>query len=40
MLHGINGEMVFPLLALLLLIVSFFAKVPRGVHWAGVRPSD
>jgi Family of unknown function (DUF6220) len=35
-LHGINGEMVFPLLVLILLVVSFFAKVPRGVMWAGV----
>jgi hypothetical protein len=35
-LHGINGEIVFPLLVLILLVVSFFAKVPRGVMWAGV----
>jgi len=35
-LHGINGEMVFPLLVLILLVLSFFAKVPRGVMWAGV----
>jgi hypothetical protein len=27
----INGQMVLPLVALLLLIVSFFAKVPKGV---------
>jgi len=33
--HGINGEMVVPLLALLLLVVSFFAKLPRGVALAG-----
>ena len=33
--HGINGEMVVPVLALLLLIISFFARVPRGVLWAG-----
>jgi hypothetical protein len=33
--HGINGQMVIPLLALILLIVSFFAKVPHGVRWAG-----
>ncbi len=32
--HGINGMMVIPLLALLLLIVSFFAKVPAGVRQA------
>ena len=34
--HGINGMMVIPLLALALLIVSFFAKVPSGVKWAGI----
>jgi hypothetical protein len=32
--HGINGMMVIPLLGLLFLIVSFFAKVPKGVMWA------
>jgi hypothetical protein len=31
MLHGINGQMVIPALALIFLIVSFFAKVKRGV---------
>jgi hypothetical protein len=35
-LHGINGEIVIPVLVLLLLVVSFFAKVPRGVMWAGI----
>ena len=34
MLHALFGETVIPLLALLLLIVSFFAKVPRGVPLA------
>jgi hypothetical protein len=34
MMHAIFGETVIPLLALLLLIVSFFAKVPRGVPLA------
>ncbi len=29
--HGIAGERVLPVVALLLLIVSFFAKVPKGV---------
>ena len=33
-LHGMNGMMVIPLLGLLFLIVSFFAKVPKGVMWA------
>jgi hypothetical protein len=35
-IHGINGMMVIPALALLLLIVSFFAKVPGGAKWAGL----
>lgn len=34
MLHGIVGSMVIPLLALLLLVVSFFAHVAGGVKWA------
>ncbi|MDN3238309.1 hypothetical protein [Glycomyces tritici] len=34
MLHGINGMMVIPALALLLLIVSFFAKIKGGVRFA------
>ena len=32
--HGMNGMMVIPALALLLVISSFFAKVPRGVTFA------
>ena len=35
-LHGINGEIVIPVLVIVLLVVSFFAKVPRGVMWAAV----
>lgn len=35
-IHGINGTIVIPLLALLLLVFSFFAKVPGGVKWAGI----
>jgi hypothetical protein len=35
-LHGLNGGIVIPGLALLLLICSFFAKVPGGVKWAGL----
>ncbi len=35
-LHAIDGLMVIPVLALLLLIVSFFAKVPGGILWAGL----
>lgn len=34
--HGINGQMVIPLIALILLIVSFFAKIPGGSKWAGL----
>jgi hypothetical protein len=33
-LHGIIGMMIIPALALLLLIVSFFAHVAGGVKWA------
>jgi len=33
-LHGISGTFLVPLVALILLIVSFFAKVPGGVKWA------
>lgn len=35
LLHGMNGMMVIPALALLLFISSFFAKVPRGIAFAG-----
>jgi hypothetical protein len=34
--HAINGMMVIPLLALIFLIVSFFAKVPGGAKWAAL----
>jgi hypothetical protein len=33
-IHGINGTMIVPLIGLLFLIVSFFAKIPGGVKWA------
>jgi asparagine N-glycosylation enzyme membrane subunit Stt3 len=36
MIHGMNGIMVIPALALLFLIVSFFAKVPGGIMWAAL----
>ncbi len=32
--HGMNGMMVIPALALLLLVTSFFAHVPGAVKWA------
>lgn len=34
-LHGIFGTMVIPLLAIVLLVISFFAKIPGGAKWAG-----
>lgn len=34
-LHGIVGMMVMPLLGLIFFILSFFAKLPGGVKWAG-----
>lgn len=36
MVHGINGMMLIPLLVILLLIVSFFARVPSGTKRAGI----
>lgn len=36
MVHGLNGQMVVPLIAILLLVVAFFVKVPRAVAYAGV----
>jgi hypothetical protein len=34
--HGVNGQMITPVIALLLVIVAFFAKVPGGVTWAAI----
>ncbi|MET7401764.1 hypothetical protein ABZS66_50615 [Dactylosporangium sp. NPDC005572] len=34
--HGINGGLLIPVLALLLLISSFFAKVPGGIRFGGL----
>jgi hypothetical protein len=36
MIHGINGQMLIPLIGLILLIISFFAKVPEGPKWAAM----
>jgi hypothetical protein len=33
-LHGIDGTIILPAIALLFLISSFFAKVPGGIKWA------
>lgn len=35
-MHGLFGLMVIPLLAIVLLIVSFFAHIRGGVKWAGI----
>ena len=35
-LHSLLGGMVIPVLALALLIVSFFARIPGGVKWAAI----
>jgi hypothetical protein len=35
-IHGISGTMLIPLIGLVLLIISFFAKVPEGPKWAGM----
>jgi hypothetical protein len=33
-IHGMFGTMVIPIVALLFLISSFFAKIPGGITWA------
>ena len=35
-IHALFGDAIIPLLALLLLIISFFARVPGGVKWAAI----
>ena len=35
-IHGINGTALIPLVGLVLLIISFFAKVPEGPKYAGM----
>ncbi len=35
-IHGITGALVIPLVAVLMLIVAFFAAVPRGVMFGAV----
>lgn len=34
-LHSIFGMMVIPLIAIVLFVISFFAKIDGGVKWAG-----
>jgi len=36
MIHGISGQLLIPLIGLILLVISFFAKVPEGPKWAGM----
>lgn len=35
-IHGINGSIVIPVLALALLVCSFFARIRGGAKWAGL----
>lgn len=35
MIHGLNGQMIVPVIGLLLFVVSFFARFPGAVAWAG-----
>lgn len=34
--HALDGYIIIPLLALVLLILSFFARIPGGVKWAAI----
>jgi hypothetical protein len=34
-LHALFGMLLIPLLAIVLMITSFFVKVPGGIRWAG-----
>jgi Family of unknown function (DUF6220) len=36
MTHTVVGSGIIPILAILLLIISFFAKIPGGVRWAAI----
>jgi hypothetical protein len=35
-LHGLNGGIIIPAIALILLIISFFSKVQGGSKWAAL----
>jgi heme A synthase len=35
-LHSIFGSIIIPLLAVILLIISFFARIPGGTKWAAI----
>jgi hypothetical protein len=34
--HAVDGNLIIPAMALLLLISSFFARLPGGIKWAGL----
>lgn len=34
--HSVNGQMITPVIALVLLVVALFAKVPGGFTWAAI----
>lgn len=36
MIHGINGMMVIPLVAIIMLVVSFFTRVKGSLLWAAI----
>ncbi|GIH28677.1 hypothetical protein Aph01nite_69870 [Acrocarpospora phusangensis] len=36
LIHGLNGTILIPLTALILLVSSFFTKVPGAVKWASL----
>ncbi|MBA3720748.1 MAG: hypothetical protein H0W95_10790 [Nocardioidaceae bacterium] len=36
LLHAMVGTIVIPVISLVLLVLSFFAKIPGGVKWAAI----
>lgn len=40
MIHGINGQMLIPLVSLIILVLSFFVKVPGTTKWAAILFGD
>jgi hypothetical protein len=39
-IHGVNGMIVIPAIALLLVVSSFFARIPGAVKWASPNGSS
>ena len=35
MVHGLNGQMIVPAIGLIFFVVSFFARFPGAIAWAG-----